>query len=90
MQTKDNRTKTMANETRARHRPLRTCVICRRQFLQEMLSRYVCPPPGGAALVPDPSGRQPGRGFYVCGNATCQERIGAYRGWRTKCKGERG
>ncbi|HCF04888.1 MAG TPA: DUF448 domain-containing protein [Desulfomicrobiaceae bacterium] len=77
------------NDFPQKHRPVRTCVICRQRFEKDCMQRYLCPPPGGAALVPDPSGRQPGRGFYVCGNAKCQERVASYRGWRMKCKGER-
>ncbi|MBG0776869.1 MAG: YlxR family protein [Desulfovibrionaceae bacterium] len=69
------------------------CCICRGRFPKETLLRHVCPGDAGAGapggLVPDPEGRLPGRGFYVCGDADCRRRFEKYSGWRRKCKGVR-
>ncbi len=42
--------------------PVRTCVGCRRTAAKADLTRLVL---RGGALVPDPAGREPGRGAYV-------------------------
>jgi uncharacterized protein len=56
---------------RARHRPVRTCVACRREAGKAELVRFVRAPDGTVAV--DPSGRAPGRGAYVHAAPECVE-----------------
>ncbi|ABM29448.1 hypothetical protein DDE01_21090 [Desulfovibrio desulfuricans] len=69
-----------------RHQPIRMCVICRRRFAKHELLRYVCPAEG-AAPVADERQVLPGRGWYVCGDPACRERLRKFGGWRRKRKG---
>lgn len=47
----------------SRHIPLRMCLACRQRRPQRELLRLVLGPDGPRL---DPSGRQPGRGAYIC------------------------
>ena len=53
------------------HEPARTCVACRREADKGALIRVVRGATG-AAMV-DRSGRAPGRGAYLHGDASCLE-----------------
>lgn len=64
---------------RRKHVPQRTCVVCRRQFDKRRLTRIVRTPPtsptdGGGVLI-DPTGKQNGRGAYLCDQAECWDKV---------------
>jgi uncharacterized protein len=50
--------------------PVRTCVGCRRRAAKHELLRVVA---GEGELVPDPTGRAPGRGAHLHPTSTCLE-----------------
>ncbi len=52
--------------------PQRTCVSCGSTTAKRELIRLVRTPSG--AVEPDPSGKRPGRGAYLCHNPECWER----------------
>lgn len=52
--------------------PQRTCVVCRTTTAKRALVRLVRPAEGGASI--DPTGKQAGRGAYLCVDPAC---------WRT-------
>ncbi|MFP4323200.1 MAG: RNase P modulator RnpM [Anaerolineales bacterium] len=54
---------------RSRKTPLRTCVVCRRTADKRQLTRLVRSPDGPVRV--DPSGKQPGRGAYLCPDPAC-------------------
>ena len=55
-----------------RHTPIRSCVVCRQTSDKRELLRVVrLPEKDGGAVVADPSGKQSGRGAYVCPAAEC-------------------
>ena len=56
---------------RTRHVALRTCVACRTKTDKRRLVRIVRGPSGQVA--PDPTGRAPGRGAYLCPRLECWE-----------------
>jgi len=54
-----------------KHVPQRTCVICRQKVDKRQLTRLVKTPEG---VYVDSSGKQNGRGAYVCDNPDCRLR----------------
>lgn len=54
---------------RPRHIPQRSCVVCRRKRPKPDLTRFVRD--AGGRLRPDPAGRAPGRGAYLCQDPAC-------------------
>lgn len=54
---------------RRRHVPQRTCVLCRQKRDKRQLTRIVGTEDGH--LVVDKSGKQAGRGAYLCEKASC-------------------
>jgi uncharacterized protein len=56
---------------RKRHAPQRTCVICRTVHSKRELVRLVRTPEG--LLVVDKTGKQNGRGAYLCRQRSCWE-----------------
>ncbi len=58
--------------SRPRRVPQRTCVSCGLTTAKRELIRLVHGPSG--AVEPDPSGKRPGRGAYLCHNPECWER----------------
>ena len=52
--------------------PQRTCVSCQKVRSKRDLTRVVRSPTGAVAV--DPSGKQAGRGAYVCASAVCIRR----------------
>jgi predicted RNA-binding protein YlxR (DUF448 family) len=52
-----------------RRYPTRTCVACRTERQKRDLVRVVRAPDGTVAL--DRSGKQPGRGAYLCADGSC-------------------
>lgn len=55
-----------------RHIPVRTCVGCRQERPKREMVRIVRTTAG--KVVVDPSGKQAGRGGYICPNFDCWER----------------
>lgn len=56
---------------RRKHVPQRTCVVCRRTLDKRALVRIVNHPEAG--VIVDPTGKQNGRGAYLCTAAACWE-----------------
>ncbi len=54
---------------RARRLPQRTCVGCGTVSAKRQFIRVVRSPGGG--VRPDPTGKAPGRGAYLCPNRSC-------------------
>lgn len=54
-----------------KHRPQRTCVVCRSSDDKYNLIRLVRTPAG---IEIDPGGKMEGRGAYLCRNLACWER----------------
>lgn len=59
------------NAVKHKHIPTRSCVICRDNAPKRELTRLVV---SGNGLEIDPSGKQTGRGAYLCTKADCWER----------------
>ena len=57
---------------RRRHVPQRTCIICRSTVDKRTLTRLVRTPEEGVQV--DPTGKQNGRGAYLCDQRACWER----------------
>ncbi len=55
----------------AKHIPQRTCIVCRRTLSKRELNRIVRTPDGVSI---DPSGKQAGRGAYLCNEPTCWQK----------------
>lgn len=58
-----------ARGNRPRHIPQRTCVACRQTGAKRQLVRVVRAPDGSVTI--DPSGKQSGRGAYLCASPEC-------------------
>jgi uncharacterized protein len=58
--------------TRQKHVPIRTCVSCRETGSKRGLIRIVRTPEGEVRI--DPTGRQNGRGAYLCEKPACWQR----------------
>ncbi|WP_322819942.1 RNase P modulator RnpM [Chloroflexus sp.] len=54
---------------RPRHVPKRMCIVCRQSDAKRALLRLVRNADG--RVVIDPTGKQPGRGAYLCRNPVC-------------------
>ena len=54
---------------RRRHIPTRSCVVCGTKAPKRELDRIVASHEGTVSL--DPTGQMPGRGTYVCKDASC-------------------
>jgi predicted RNA-binding protein YlxR (DUF448 family) len=59
-------------QTHPHKKPLRSCVACRTTDDKRALIRFVRTTEGDVAC--DPTGRQAGRGAYLCGEKRCFER----------------
>jgi predicted RNA-binding protein YlxR (DUF448 family) len=57
-------------QPRPRHVPQRTCVSCGSTTAKRELVRLVRT---SAGVEPDPTGKRPGRGAYLCHNPDCWE-----------------
>jgi len=55
-----------------RRHPQRTCVSCRTTTNKRELVRIVRT--GEHRVIPDPSGKAPGRGAYLCASLACWEK----------------
>lgn len=58
-------------QTRAKHVPLRTCIVCREKSSKRTLTRIVRADQG---VQVDPGGKLSGRGAYLCDQPACWER----------------
>jgi len=61
-----------AKTERRRHTPQRTCVVCRTTSDKRTLTRLVRTPESGVKV--DPTGKEKGRGAYLCDQAVCWDR----------------
>ena len=59
--------------TRAKHVPQRTCFVCREKKDKQQLTRLVRTPQG--SVLVDPTGKQNGRGAYLCENPSCWDKL---------------
>ncbi|MBW1667563.1 MAG: YlxR family protein [Deltaproteobacteria bacterium] len=55
------------------HIPQRMCVVCRLKQDKKNLVRFVLDPEG--RLIRDDTGKEPGRGIYVCPSNSCLEQM---------------
>lgn len=60
-----------AQKPRQKHVPVRTCIACRQPQGKRELVRIVRPPTGEVRV--DPTGKQAGRGAYLCRARDCWE-----------------
>ena len=58
---------------RPKHVPQRTCIVCRQKTDKRQLTRIVCTPE--QQVVVDKTGKQNGRGAYVCSQPVCWQKI---------------
>jgi uncharacterized protein len=58
---------------RPKHIPQRTCIVCRQKQDKRNLVRLVRPSTG--PVVVDYSGKQNGRGAYLCMNPSCWDKV---------------
>lgn len=61
--------KSKQKPTRQKHIPLRSCVVCREKMDKRSLVRIVRTPEG--PVVVDRTGKQNGRGAYLCTKMVC-------------------
>ena len=57
---------------RQKHKPVRTCIVCREAQDKRTLVRVVRSPEGN--IFVDPTGKANGRGAYLCHKAQCWEK----------------
>jgi predicted RNA-binding protein YlxR (DUF448 family) len=57
---------------RQKHKPQRTCIVCRETKDKRLLIRVVRTPEG--KVVVDPTGKANGRGAYLCQQTSCWEK----------------
>jgi len=65
------RVKNEPQQTRTKHVPERTCVVCRRKAGKRELVRLLC---SDGAIETDLTGKKPGRGVYLCLSSECWEK----------------
>jgi predicted RNA-binding protein YlxR (DUF448 family) len=58
---------------RRKHVPIRTCIGCDQSQPKRALLRIIALADGG--LVVDPTGKQSGRGAYLCHNPACWDKV---------------
>lgn len=56
-----------------RQKPQRSCIACRRKMDKQQLTRIVNTPENG--IVVDRTGKQNGRGAYLCNQLSCWDKI---------------
>lgn len=62
--------------------PVRTCVVCRKQFVKSELQRFVWERKTGK-IAPDKTQMMPGRGAYCCSEEMCNQRfLTQKQGWK--------
>jgi uncharacterized protein len=55
-----------------KHMPQRSCLVCREKTDKRLLTRIIRTPEG--TVVVDPTGKQNGRGAYLCHRQACWDR----------------
>jgi len=58
--------------SRAGHKPLRTCVVCRKKLEKDNLIRFILIE---GEVIFDLGQRFPARGYYVCDENNCIEKL---------------
>lgn len=58
---------------RPKHVPQRTCFVCRQKRDKRQLTRLVRTPEG--SVLVDPTGKQNGRGAYLCDDPACWDKV---------------
>jgi predicted RNA-binding protein YlxR (DUF448 family) len=61
------------NPVRPKHVPQRTCFVCREKRDKKQLTRLVRTPEG--PVLVDHTGKQNGRGAYLCDQVTCWDKV---------------
>lgn len=73
--------------------PVRMCMVCRNRLAKKDLLRLVMDQDSAdadkAGLVEDNKQVKPGRGWYVCPDSRCREKIKGQSAWRHKARGKR-
>ena len=61
----------------ATQEPVRMCMICRRRFAKSRLLRHVAGfvDDGPIMLTADEAQTKPGRGWYICDDRQCREKL---------------
>lgn len=67
---------------KGKHVPIRICIGCGGSFPKKELLRLTLTPE--KTLQFDPTGKQPGRGFYVCPRSDCLEKALKNKNWTKK------
>ncbi len=68
--------------------PVRSCVICRQRFAKKDLFRFVIGKDASDnELIPDNKKIMHGRGYYVCNNERCLEKIKFFKPRKKKFRG---
>lgn len=62
-----------AKQRRPKHTPQRTCIACRQKFDKREIIRIVRTPE--QTILVDITGKQNGRGAYVCYQSTCWQKL---------------
>jgi len=60
-------------QPRAKHIPQRTCFVCRQKRDKRQLTRLVRTPEG--SVLVDGTGKQNGRGAYLCDQIACWDKV---------------
>ncbi len=58
---------------RQKQKPQRSCIVCRQKTDKQQLTRIVKTPDSG--IVVDRTGKQNGRGAYLCNQPSCWDKI---------------
>ena len=58
---------------RQKQKPQRSCIVCRQKTDKQQLTRIVKTPDSG--IVVDRTGKQNGRGAYLCNQLSCWDKI---------------
>ncbi len=67
---------------KSKHVPMRTCVGCGETFPKKTLLRLSFMDETGLKF--DPTGKSPGRGFYICPKMGCLEKAMKNKNWAKK------
>lgn len=67
---------------KSKHIPMRTCVGCGETFPKKSLLRLSLE--DDSSLKFDPTGKSPGRGFYICPKIRCLEKAIKNKNWAKK------
>jgi predicted RNA-binding protein YlxR (DUF448 family) len=60
-------------QSRVKHTPQRTCIVCRQKFDKRHLTRIVRTPE--MTVVVDSTGKKNGRGAYLCDQTACWDDV---------------